>query len=121
MAEVVVSGEIEVPSERLWDLLLDFGSVGWMQGVTQVEVQGSGQNRGQNVAVNDGGVLVCACSKRERRRIVHTLAVNKAPSLLLFVRQASECRFRAENAMSTSSDNHDKMKSQNQTEKEKQG
>ena len=32
MAEVVVSGEIEVPSERLWDLLLDFGSVGWMQG-----------------------------------------------------------------------------------------
>ena len=57
MAEVVVSGEIEVPSERLWDLLLDFGSVGWMQGVTQVEVQGEGEGMSRIIGEGDQAII----------------------------------------------------------------
>ena len=53
MAEVMVSGEIGVSAEALWKLLSDFGSVGWMQGVTRVEV--SGEGAGMTRAIFAGG------------------------------------------------------------------
>jgi hypothetical protein len=42
MANIVVSGEIEAPVGALWQLLLNFGEIGWMQGVTKVETTGEG-------------------------------------------------------------------------------
>ena len=57
MAEVVVRGEIEVSSDRLWALLLDFGSVGWMQGVTHVEVQGSGEGMSRIIGEGDQAII----------------------------------------------------------------
>ena len=57
MAEIVVSGEINVPAERLWALLLDFGSVGWMQGVTQLEVQGEGEGMSRIIGEGDQAIV----------------------------------------------------------------
>jgi len=42
MIEVRVEGEFEVPAARLWKVVEDFGNVGWMQGVSKVEVEGEG-------------------------------------------------------------------------------
>ena len=53
MAEVMVSGEIGVSREALWKLLSDFGSVGWMQGVSKVEATGEGA--GMTRAIFAGG------------------------------------------------------------------
>ncbi|MBW2231724.1 MAG: SRPBCC family protein [Deltaproteobacteria bacterium] len=42
MSEALVRVEIAAPVEKLWSLLADFGEIGWMQGVSKVEVKGSG-------------------------------------------------------------------------------
>ncbi len=42
MADVLVSGEIDGSVDDLWRLVADFGAVGWMKGVTGVEVTGEG-------------------------------------------------------------------------------
>lgn len=40
--DVLATGEIEVGAAELWAIVKDFGAVGWMQGVSKVEVEGDG-------------------------------------------------------------------------------
>ncbi len=42
MAHVTVKGEINVPVERLWAVVADFGSVGWIPGGETARVEGNG-------------------------------------------------------------------------------
>ena len=78
MAEVMVSGEIEVSVGALWRLLSDFGSVGWMQGVSKVEVSGEGVGMTRAIfAGGDESILEELESvDPEARRIRYTIARN---------------------------------------------
>lgn len=77
MAEVVVRGEIEVSSDRLWALLLDFGSVGWMQGVTHVEVQGSGEGMSRIIGEGDQAIIeVLESIDEDAQEIGYTITQN---------------------------------------------
>lgn len=40
--EVLVTGEIDASAKDLWELVRNFGEVGWMQGVSNVELEGEG-------------------------------------------------------------------------------
>ena len=42
MGTYEAKGELAVPVEKLWAVVRDFGSVGWIQGVSDVKVVGSG-------------------------------------------------------------------------------
>ena len=42
MAQVTVRGEIDVPVERLWKVVADFGRVGWIPGGDTARVEGDG-------------------------------------------------------------------------------
>jgi hypothetical protein len=42
MAIFEAKGEIAVPAEELWAVVRDFGGVGWIQGISDVKVVGSG-------------------------------------------------------------------------------
>lgn len=42
MAIFEAKGEIAVPAEKLWAAVRDFGSVGWIQGISDVKIVGSG-------------------------------------------------------------------------------
>lgn len=42
MLEVHVSREWDIPAERVWDLLADFGDISWADGIDRVEVVGDG-------------------------------------------------------------------------------
>lgn len=42
MVEVSVAGEFDVPAERLWALVADFGDVAWIPGMGEVRVEGEG-------------------------------------------------------------------------------
>lgn len=77
MAEVVVSGEINVPAKQLWALLLDFGSVDWMQGVTQLEVQGEGEGMSRIIGEGDQAIIeVLESIDEEAQQIGYTITQN---------------------------------------------
>jgi len=42
MATFEAKGELAVPVDKLWGVVREFGSVGWIQGVSDVKVVGSG-------------------------------------------------------------------------------
>ncbi len=42
MAKVTVSEEIAVSSDKLWQLVRDFGNVGWIPGAANVKLEGQG-------------------------------------------------------------------------------
>jgi len=42
MAGVEVRAQFDVPSERLWSVISDFGNVAWIPGMEGVRVEGSG-------------------------------------------------------------------------------
>jgi hypothetical protein len=42
VAHARATGEIDAPADVVYELLADFGDVGWMRGVTRVEVEGKG-------------------------------------------------------------------------------
>jgi len=42
MVEVSTQHEFDVPAERLWAILADFGDIRWIPGVERVEVEGEG-------------------------------------------------------------------------------
>jgi carbon monoxide dehydrogenase subunit G len=42
VTEVCVTAEFDVPSERLWQIVADFGNVSWIPGMTDVRVEGRG-------------------------------------------------------------------------------
>ena len=78
MAEVMVSGEMEVPVEALWKLLADFGSVGWMQGVTDVKVEGQGVGMVRAISAGDGEAILEELESvdEDAQRIGYTITRN---------------------------------------------
>jgi hypothetical protein len=78
MAEASVSGEIQAPVDELWKVLADFGAVDWMQGVTKVELDGSGV--GMTRAIYAGGdeaiIEVLESLDEEARRIGYAIPKN---------------------------------------------
>ena len=78
MAEVSVSLEIEASADDLYAFLADFGEVGWMQGVTRVEVDGSGVGMRRAIyAGGDTAVLeVLESLDPERRKVGYAIPEN---------------------------------------------
>ena len=77
MAKVMVSGEIDVSAERLWNLLEDFGSVGWMPGVTSVAVQGQGEGMSRTIGEGEGAIVeVLESIDEETHQIGYTITQN---------------------------------------------
>jgi len=78
MGELRVSGEIEAPVEALWKALADFGEVGWMKGVSRVEVTGEGPGMVRNIyAGGDEAVReVLESVDAKARRIGYTITQN---------------------------------------------
>lgn len=78
MGEVLVRAEIEAPVAALWKTLADFGEVGWMKGVSRVEVIGQGPGMVRNIyAGGDKAVREVLESIDEKaRRIGYTITEN---------------------------------------------
>lgn len=78
MARALATAEIEVPVDALYALLADFGDVGWMKGVTKVEVQGEGP--GMTRFIYAGGpeavVEVLESLDPDARRVGYTITKN---------------------------------------------
>jgi|ETNmetMinimDraft_26_1059896.scaffolds.fasta_scaffold52034_1 hypothetical protein len=76
--EVSVSGEMDVPVEKLWDLISDFGEVKWMQGVSRVEVRGQGVGMTRAIyAGGDGHILEeLEAVDPEIRQLSYTIPLN---------------------------------------------
>ncbi len=53
MSEVVVSREFEVPAERVWAVLADFGDINWAPGMEKVEVIGEGPGMTRRIFMPD--------------------------------------------------------------------
>ncbi len=78
MARAVATGEIAVSADDLYALLADFGDVGWMKGVTKVEVRGEGP--GMTRFIYAGGpesvVEVLESLEPAARRVGYTITKN---------------------------------------------
>jgi hypothetical protein len=56
MATVKVSRTVEVPAQRVWELIADFGDVSWMPAGTQVTVEGEGPGMKRIIAAGDRSI-----------------------------------------------------------------
>lgn len=78
MAHAMATGEIGVPADALYAMLADFGDVGWMKGVTKVEVRGEGP--GMTRFIYAGGpesvVEVLESLDPAARRVGYTITKN---------------------------------------------
>ena len=78
MAHAAAEVEIDVSAEALYAYLADFGSVGWMQGVTRVDVEGDGPGMTRSVyAGGDQAVVeVLESLEPETKRVAYTITQN---------------------------------------------
>ena len=53
MIDVLVSRELELSADKVYAAVADFGSVGWMNGVAKVEIEGDGVGMVRNIFVSD--------------------------------------------------------------------
>jgi len=78
MARACATGEIGVSADALYALLADFGEVGWMRGVTKVELSGDGV--GMSRSIYGGGdqaiVEVLESLDPDARRVGYTITRN---------------------------------------------
>jgi hypothetical protein len=79
MSEALVRVEIAAPVEKLWSLLADFGEIGWMQGVSKVEVKGSGVGMVREIyAIGAAAPVVEVLESKDEaaRQIAYTIPEN---------------------------------------------
>jgi hypothetical protein len=78
MAEVMVSGEIDAPVEKLWQLISAFGEVDWMQGLDKVEVTGEGPGMVRRIYAGGGDAILEQLEflDEEARRLGYTITEN---------------------------------------------
>ena len=69
MAEAIVKETVDVPVDRLWALVADFGDVSWMPAGTQAELEGSGAGMARIIGGGDAPIReVLERSTTTRRR-----------------------------------------------------
>lgn len=75
MAEVRVKERLEVPAERLWALVADFGDVSWMPGGgVNVAVEGAGPGMTRTIAMGERRIRERLESRDDARRtLVYTI------------------------------------------------
>jgi polyketide cyclase/dehydrase/lipid transport protein len=74
MARVVVKGEIEVPADRLWKLVADFGNVGWIPGGESARTEGNGPGMVRIIDMGAGEIRERLESRDEAAQtIVYTI------------------------------------------------
>ncbi len=56
MALATVRERIDLPAERVWSLVADFGDTSWMPGVAGVEVEGQGPGMARLVPAGDAKI-----------------------------------------------------------------
>ena len=78
MAEAKASIDIEASVEDLWQLVADFGEIGWMRGVKKVEVSGEGVGMTRAVYAGDGDPIIEELEHLDAdgRRLGYTIARN---------------------------------------------
>jgi hypothetical protein len=54
MASVHVKERLEVPAQRVWERISDFGDTSWFQGLTKAEVEGRGPGMVRKLYAGDG-------------------------------------------------------------------
>lgn len=78
MARVSVNRTLEVPADRVWKLVADFGDTSWMPGPPQVELVGSGPGMERRIPAGPDKVI---CERLESvdegsRTLVYTIPEN---------------------------------------------
>ena len=53
MAQAVVKQHLDLPAERVWALVADFGDISWMPAGTPVELEGSGPGMTRLIGAGD--------------------------------------------------------------------
>jgi hypothetical protein len=79
MAEALVQVEIEAPVDALWRLVSSFGEIDWMQGISKVEVKGSGVGMVRQIYAAHSDVPVVEVLEsvdEDARRIGYTIPEN---------------------------------------------
>jgi carbon monoxide dehydrogenase subunit G len=77
VAEVSVTAEFDAPSERLWQVVADFGNVAWIPGMTDVRVEGQGPGMTRFLPAGDVEIHERLESVDEQNRsIVYTIPKN---------------------------------------------
>ena len=77
MSEVMVQGKIETPHSELWSLIADFGSVGWMPGVSNVKLIGEGVGMSRVIGEGDAAIVeVLESVDQKAHRIGYTITQN---------------------------------------------
>jgi len=52
MIEIIVMRDVDFPADKVYAAVADFGSVGWMNGVAKVEIEGDGVGMVRNIFVS---------------------------------------------------------------------
>jgi hypothetical protein len=78
LAHARATGEIEAPAKAVYDLLADFGDVGWMRGVTRVEVEGEGVGMRRSIFAGGDEAVVEELESLDAgaRRVSYTIPHN---------------------------------------------
>jgi len=78
MAKAAAQAEIEASADAVYALLADFGSIGWMPGITKVEVDGEGEGMSRSIHAGGNEPIVEMLESLDpaRRRVAYTITRN---------------------------------------------
>lgn len=81
MPTMSVSQQLEAPADRVWAVLADFGKVGWIPGVGEVEVDGEGPGMCRRIGGSGGAPVVetLLWVKPEVRSLSYEITDNPLP------------------------------------------
>jgi hypothetical protein len=74
MSEASVKRVLDVPAQKVWDLIADFGDVSWMPAGTQVEIEGDGPGMARLIGADEQTIReVLESRDAETRTLVYTI------------------------------------------------